>query len=204
MSAEQFMKEGKLSTAVALYDVVRQAQVPKEATLEATRGAILARKNDGLPLLIEQLRSPDKARLAIGLHTARELPGEKVTAALAAEMHQAQGERQPLLLLALAERGPTALPTIYDAARNGSKKLRLVAVGILDRLGNPAALPVLLEVAEADVTALSQQRNPRLGDCRGRVWIMKFSRNCVLRREKIGRCFLKLPGDEGWFRQCRY
>ena len=162
--AEQFMKEGKLSTAVALYDVVRQAQVPKERMLEATRGAILARKNDGLPLLIEQLRSPDKARLAIGLHTARELPGEKVTAALAAEMHQAQAERQPLLLLALAERGdPTALPTIYDAARNGSKKLRLVAVGILDRLGNPAALPVLLEVAAADDAALSQAAKSALG-----------------------------------------
>ena len=47
--------------AVEIYDEVRKADVPKQRMLEATRGAILARKPDGIPLLVEQLRSPDKA-----------------------------------------------------------------------------------------------------------------------------------------------
>ena len=46
--------------AVEIYDEVRRADVPKQRILEATRGAILARKSDGIPLLVEQLRSPDK------------------------------------------------------------------------------------------------------------------------------------------------
>ena len=41
--------------------------MPKPRILEATRGAILARKGEGIPLLIEQVRSADKALFQIGL-----------------------------------------------------------------------------------------------------------------------------------------
>ena len=162
--AERFMNDGKRAEAVKLYDLVRSAEVPGERMLEATRGAILARQSKGLPLLLEQLRSPDKSRLEIGLHTARELPGQDVTSALAAELHQCAPERQPLLLLALAERGDaTALPTILEAARSGPKKLRSVAVEVLDRSGNPATLPVLLEVASANDPELAQAAKSAIG-----------------------------------------
>ena len=77
LCAERLLADGKTAEAAEIYDEVRKADVPKQRDLEATRGAILARKTDGIPLLIEQLRSPDKGLFQIGLSTARELPGPR-------------------------------------------------------------------------------------------------------------------------------
>src|SRR5438876_1708215 len=146
LCAERFLAEGKRADAIKLYDQIRKADVPKQRVLEATRGAILARGSAGVPLLLEQLRSPDKGFLAIGLRTARELPGREVTEALTTELHGANPDRQAFLLLAVGDRKDAAvLPAVLAAARSGSPKLRLVAVGILDRQGNISGLPVLLE-----------------------------------------------------------
>ncbi len=146
--AEGFLAAGQAKQAVELYDLVRKSDVPKQKVLEGIRGAILARKDKGIPLLVEQLQSSDKALFAIGLRTARELPGSKATETVVSELHSAAPDRQPLLLLALADRGDAAaLPTIFEATKSGPKKLRMVAVGVLDRLGKMSSVPVLIEVA---------------------------------------------------------
>ena len=155
--AERFLAVGKSGDAVKLYDAVRTASVPKQKLLEATRGAILARGSSGIALLVEQLRSPDQAFFGIGLRTARELPGNEATKAVVAELQTATATRQPLILLALSDRpDPETLATILDAARSGSKELRLAAIGVLDRLGKPSSLPVLFEVAADQDTTLAQ------------------------------------------------
>jgi HEAT repeat protein len=157
LCAERFIAQGIPAEAVKLYDTVRAANVPKQRQLEAIRGAILARQSAGLPLLLEQLRSPDKALFGIGLRIARELPGREVTEALAAELRQCDLERQPFLLLALADRSDAAvMPALLEAANNGPLKLRLTAVGALDRLGNAASVPVLLNAAADDNAELAQ------------------------------------------------
>ena len=157
LCAEKFCSSGKPTEAVKLYDAVRVAPVPKQRVLEATRGAILARGPQGLPLLLEQLRSPDRDLFRIGLSTARELPGVEVTQALAAELGQSSPDRQPMLLLAISDRtDAVALATVMNAAKAGPTKLRLVAVGALDRQGNIASVPVLLQAAtsgEPDLTS---------------------------------------------------
>jgi len=157
LCAEKFFAEGKRADAIKLYDEIRKADVPKKRVLEATRGAILARGSAGVPLLLEQLRSPDKGFLAIGLRTARELPGRDVTEALTAELHRASPDRKAFLLLAVGDRNDAAvLPAVLAAARSGSPKLRLVAVGILDRQGNIAGVPVLLDAAASGDAELEQ------------------------------------------------
>jgi HEAT repeat protein len=165
LCAEWFIAQGKPAEAVKLYDTVRAANVPRQKQLEAIRGAILARQSAGLPLLLEQLRSPDKALFGIGLRTARELPGRDVTEALAAELSKCSPERQSFLLLALADRTDAAvMPAVLAAASNGSQTLRLTAVGVLDRLGNVSSVPVLLnaaadadaDVAQAALSALAR------------------------------------------------
>jgi HEAT repeat protein len=165
LCAEQFLAQGKPAQAVKLYDTVRAANVPRQRQLEAIRGAILARQSAGLPLLLEQLRSPDKALFGIGLRTARELPGRDVTEALAAELRQCSPERQSFLLLALADRDDAAvMPAVLTAASSGSQTLLLTALGALDRRGDVSSVPVLLnaaadadaDIAQAALSALAR------------------------------------------------
>ena len=117
LCAERLLAEGKAAEAAEIYDEVRKADVPKQRILEATRGAILARKQEGIPLLLEQLRSPDKGLFQIGLSTAREFPGREVDEALAAEMARATPERAALIVQAMADRKETVvLSAVLKAA----------------------------------------------------------------------------------------
>ncbi len=164
LCAEQFMARKQFSQAAKLFDGISKAELPtKQSLLEVTRAAILARQSAGLPLLIKTLSSPDKAMFAIGLRTSRELPGSKVTEALAAELGRTPSERQGPLLVAIADRNdPAGLPVIIQSAKNGSKELRLVAIEVMARLGGAGCVAALLdaavdgdpEVAEAAKTSL--------------------------------------------------
>ena len=148
LSAEKLLADGKSTEAAALYDKVRAADVPKQRVIEAIRGAILARGNDGIPLLVEQLHSTDKGFFRIGLTVARELPGSAATEALVGELGKVPGDRQGLLLLALADRGDAAvLPAVLEAAKSGPSAVRIVAVGVLARVGNVSCVPTMLDVA---------------------------------------------------------
>ena len=104
LCAERLLSEGKSAEAAAIYDEVRKAEVPKQRIIEATRGAILARKQDGIPLLLEQFRSTDKALFQLALSTAREFPGSEIDKALAAELARATPERAALMIQAMADR----------------------------------------------------------------------------------------------------
>ncbi|MBC7852275.1 MAG: PBS lyase, partial [Pirellulaceae bacterium] len=149
LCAERFLAEGNAAEATKLYDVVRKAEVPEQRIVEATRGAILARgKQDGIPLLAEQLRSSNKRLFQMALSTAREFPGEDVDQALAAELDRAPPERAALILLAMADRTQTVkVATVLKAAGSGNAQVRLAAIVALGRVGNATCLPSLLETA---------------------------------------------------------
>lgn len=152
LCAERFLADGKFAEATQLYDAVRRADVPTQRRLEATRGAILARQSAGLPLLLDQLRSPERAQFSMALRTARELKGREVTEAIGAELDRAESDRQVMLLLALADRGDDAvLPKVLQAAEKSFKSTRVAALGLLDRFRDLSTVPVLLNAAsEAD------------------------------------------------------
>ncbi len=57
LCAERLHADGNAAEAIAIYDEVRNADLPEQRIIEATRGAILARNQEGIPLLLEQLRS---------------------------------------------------------------------------------------------------------------------------------------------------
>lgn len=154
LGAERMLTAGRTERAVQVYDTIRDTDMPEQRLLEATRGAILARGAGGLPLLLEQLRSANKAFLGIGLRTARELPGVDVTKALAAEAGSADADRASFILLAVADRQDEAvLPAVTKAATGGAPEVRLVAIRALEHLGNAASVPVLLQAAaDADKT----------------------------------------------------
>jgi HEAT repeat protein len=162
--AERYLAEGKSADAVKLCDRVRGADVPKHVVLEATRGAILSRQSAGLPLLLEQVRSPDKAAFNLGLRAARELPGRDVTEALAAEIGRAAADRQPLILLAVADRTDAAvMPAVLQATRSSAPALQRAALGVLEHLGSVSSIPALLDAAVASDAALAKQATGVLG-----------------------------------------
>jgi HEAT repeat protein len=152
LCAEQSDRSGDTAAAIELFDAVRNADVPLQRVLEATRGAILARKADGIAPLLELLRSDERAWFALGLWVARELPGNEATAALVAELERLEPEREALVMLALMDREdrpPVSL--LVQAAENGAKTVRITAIRAMRQQGDVSCVPVLLAAAsEAD------------------------------------------------------
>lgn len=148
LCAERLLAEGKSADAVALYDEVRKTELPKQRIVEATRGAILARKDEGIPLLLEQLRSTDKKLFEVALFTAREFPGSEIDKALAAELSKATPERAALIILAMSDRPETVVVSaVSKAATTGPKPVRLAAISALSRVGDASSLESLLATA---------------------------------------------------------
>jgi len=156
LCAERALADGNSAQAIEIYDQVRAAEVPLQRRIEATRGAILARGDDGIPLLVEQLHAGDKNYFQIALTTARELPGNKIDAALAAELPTMAPFRAPMLVATMADRPQTVvLSAIQDAAAGGPTPVRIAAISALGRVGNASCLAGLLEIAGGDDAELA-------------------------------------------------
>jgi HEAT repeat protein len=171
LCAEHLMSEGRAAQAVEIYDEVRKAEVPKQRVLEATRGAILARKEKGVALLIEQLHSSDKALFQLALSTVRELPGGQIDEALADELSRAPASRAALIIEAMADRpGAAVVPAVLKVAGSGPKEVRLAALAALGRVGNASCVAPLLEVATDSDPDLAKSAKAALAELKGDQW----------------------------------
>lgn len=168
LCAERLLSDGKSAEATEVYDEIRHADVPQQRIIEATRGAILARSQDGIPLLLEQFRSPEKTMFQLALGTAREFPGSAVDQALADELAQTPPERAALLIHAMADREQTViLAAILKAAEKGPFAVRLAAIDALRRVGNDSCLTSLLQIAADSETALATAAKQTLAELPG-------------------------------------
>ena len=151
LCAERLHSEGNAVAAAEIYDQVRAADVPMQRIIEATRGAILARNQDGIPLLQEIFQSPDKKLFQLALGTAREFPGPQIDKALAAELDNATPERAALIVQAMADRPETVvLAAVLKAAGQGPTQVRISAIDALQRVGDDSCLSDLLKIAVGD------------------------------------------------------
>lgn len=161
---------GKGEEAVALYGVVRAADVSEQRRAEAIRGTIIAKGREGIPLLVETLASPTKRLANMAVFTARDLGrGDAADATLAAEVDSAllkaidaasAGNAVPravLLIDVLAERnaGGAREPVVAALTRmlsaSSPKPLRLAAIEALGRAGDAAVVgPLLVAAADED------------------------------------------------------
>ncbi|MEX0670043.1 MAG: HEAT repeat domain-containing protein [Pirellulales bacterium] len=166
VAAEQLLAAGKHTEAVALASAVWRADVSEQRRAEGARCGILARGEEGIPMLVELLRSPSKRLFNMGLFTAREagVRGRRDTAlaeavdlalvreVVAAPATPSASERAMLVIDALAERngsgaGKTVQAAMLDAATAGAKPIRLAAIRALGRVGDAAVVPRLLTIA---------------------------------------------------------
>lgn len=168
LCAERLHAEGKAADAVAIYDEVRNADVSLQRIIEATRGAILARNQEGIPLLLEQFKSPEKGLFQLALSTAREFPGSDIDKALVTEMTAAAPERAALIIQAMADRSDTVILTaVLEAAEAGPFEVRLSAIDALGRVGNVSCLASLLKIAVEENEELAKGSKETLAEIPG-------------------------------------
>jgi HEAT repeat protein len=168
LCAERLLADGENERAAEIYDLIRGADVSKQRILEATRGAIIARGAEGVPLLVEQLKSSDKKRFDLALMIARELRVQEVADALAAELTEAKPDRAELIIVALGDRGDAQVPpAVLNAAQEGDKRVRLAAIEVIGRAGNVSAVPALLKSATSGDAELSQASKAALARLSG-------------------------------------
>lgn len=146
--ADRQRTSGDLKQAVTLYDLIRKAKVPMGFRVGATRGAILARGPGRVPFLIRQLRSKEAAIRDAALLTIREIPDDRLAAALNAELPHAVPEMQGKLLLALADcHNAQSIAVIQSLAGSPDPEIRKTALSVMGRIG-PSAAPALLEALQ--------------------------------------------------------
>jgi HEAT repeat protein len=160
------------AAAVAIHDKLRALpNLPLQLRVAALRGAILNRGNQGLPLLIEAIRTEAYVPAAEAIGISMELPGPEVTRALTGELSNAGESKQILLLQALGCRGDaTALPTLSLSAQatSGSVDRRIAALHSIMQLADPSTLPVLAELVKVPEAAIASEALTGLVGFRGK------------------------------------
>ena len=107
-AADALEKDDKAELATAIYDALRQAELPKFLQIAALAGAIRSRGPQGVDLLVEQLKSKDEEFFEVGLSMAHRIPGDRITETLMAELAQpiaAPADAEKMLVINKAEYG---------------------------------------------------------------------------------------------------
>lgn len=150
LAGQRLVKTGNAEEAVAVFDLVRSAEVPPAYRIAATQNAILARGAEGVDLMVEQLQSSERDYFQVGLAVSRVLPGESATKAVIDTLEaESSPDRQVLLILALKDRGDRlALPAVLTRLKSESPAVQLAAIGALGDLGDSSSVPPLLSAAK--------------------------------------------------------
>ncbi len=173
LCGERLLQHGNADKSQTVYDAVRNAEVPQQIKLEATRGAILSRGSDGLALLRAEIVSPDKKRFQFALSTAREMTAQGTDDLLSSAIGLVPAERGAQLINALADRSQLAgLSRIWGYITHGEKPVRLAAIEAAGRLGDAASVKVLVqqcvdsdrEIADAVTDALTELADPAVDE----------------------------------------
>ena len=170
LCAERLHAGGKSAEAVAIYDAVSSADVPQQRIIEATRGAILARKQGGIRLLMELFRSPDTKMFQLALGTVREFPGDQIDKLLGVEIANATPERGALIVQAMADRPNTVdLAALLKLTTDGNvaQPVRLAAIVALGGVGDGTCLEPLLDVAMDKNAELAEAAQTTLAELQG-------------------------------------
>jgi len=148
LAAEHQLSLGKPARALAVYEAVRNADVPLSYRIGATRSAILNQENDS-DFLIQQLRSKESAIRNVAVLTARQNPSDSFAAVLNNEIGNVSGDLQLQLIDALTDcHNAQSKPIIRKLVGSADAQVRLTALNVLRQIGDPGSVPVLLRVLQ--------------------------------------------------------
>lgn len=162
--AEALAAKGQTDQAIAIYDSLRaRPQTPHQIRTGAWRGAILLRQNEGLPLLLEALCSPDWGVALSAARIAREVKGAEVVKLLADEIGKLPPDRQVVVAGVLGQRGDAAaLPALLALAKAGEKTARVAAIKAAAEMGDSRVAAVLIELLKDAEVSVAQAANAAL------------------------------------------
>jgi HEAT repeat protein len=159
---DRALKAGERNGAIAWYDAVRAAPVATQLKLSALRGAILARQNEGVPLVLESLRSSDLQARAVALRAIRELEGADVVVAIAKAVETLPAPMQAQVIAALVDRGDErALPLFERQLSAREEVVRIAALRALGQAGRDSSVPSLLKALGGDGSAAEREAAAR-------------------------------------------
>lgn len=167
--AETLAAEGHRPEAIEIYDELRGLKAAHQVRGGALRGAILARGDEGLPLLKQHLASDDYILFSAAVQASLEMRHAGVTAALVEALKSRPADHQIVIAKALARRGDmVALPALSQLARNGATPARVAAIRALAEMQNGSAVPILVELIGADSREVANAAQEALAAIPGR------------------------------------
>jgi len=146
--AETLEARGGRDRAIAIYDSLRNMQeAPHQVRAGALRGAVLLRDKDGLPLLMEAVRSTDYGLVQAAARIAMELKEADTSKMLADELGKVSADKQILLCNVLGKRADkAALPALFGLAKAGDVTARVAAIKAVAEIGKTGTAPALIEL----------------------------------------------------------
>lgn len=168
-AAEVRWAAGDYAVAIQVYDRMQADATSPALRAAAVRGAILARGEDGLPLLRSALQGEDPVVFTAGLGAGLELTGKAVTALLADSLGDLPPARRLAVVRLLGLRqDPAAAPVLEALAGAGETDLRVAALRSLAQIAAPSSVPAVVgcrgeaesAVAQAALAALAGWPGP--------------------------------------------
>jgi HEAT repeat protein len=155
-AAATLARTGSHKEAARIYDRLRASGAPAQVRLGAARGAVLARREAGIPLLGTLLEDADRGMFNVALELAHVVPGPEATRAVAQRLPKLPIPRRALVVQALGSRGDkAALPAIRAAAKEGDPAVRIAAINALVKLQDAASLNLLADAAVVKEEAIA-------------------------------------------------
>lgn len=166
---EALVAKGQYDKAVAIYDSLRELkQAPHQMLAGAWRGAIMARRKDGLTLLMQGFRSDAPWLVTVAVQVAMEMKEPEVSKVLADEIGKVSSERQILLANVLGKRGDSvALPALFALSKAGEPAARVAAVRAICEIGDASAAEPLIGLLQDPDAEVARAANTGLAGLRG-------------------------------------
>lgn len=142
--AQLLAAAGDAANAEKLYEQVWASKRPVAWRLAGLAGLVKVSKEKATPLVLDALGSDDELIQASAVQLTKELPGEKVTAALVQRLEKLDPKGQALLLNVIAERGDrSAAPAVAKLMDAKDDVVRSAAIRAMASLGDSGLIPRL-------------------------------------------------------------
>ncbi len=130
--------------------------------------AVAQEGDDATAVVLDILKSGDEDMAAVAIGMVKEMHGEGITKAFAAELPNLGPTSQVQLISALGDRGDSAaLPAIVDATESESESVRVAAVKAIGQLGGSSEVMLLADIAAESNGAEQKAARESLARLRG-------------------------------------